>query len=79
MNEKGLRKCRAVGGEENQKQVFHRRPRALGNRWRDSHIPAAPAITPVEKWKSKPRIPTFPQLIISLKNQKRKENSTPTC
>jgi hypothetical protein len=40
---KGLRKWRTVDGEENQKQVSHRRPRALGNRYRDSHIPAAPA------------------------------------
>jgi hypothetical protein len=40
---KGLRKCRAVDSEENQKQVSRRCPQALGNRWRDSHIPAAPA------------------------------------
>src|SRR5438067_4366480 len=31
----------------------------LGNRCRDSHIPAAPGGA-VEKWKSKNRIPTFP-------------------
>jgi hypothetical protein len=47
--------------EENQKQVFLRCPRALGNRWRDSHIPAAPATTAMEKWKSKSRISTFPR------------------
>jgi hypothetical protein len=33
MTAKGLRKCRAVDREENQKQVSRRRPRALGNRW----------------------------------------------
>src|ERR1700685_4344187 len=61
MTKKGLRKCRAVDGEENQNQVSHRRPRALGNRCRDFHIPAAPATTAMGKWKSRSRIPTFPQ------------------
>src|ERR1035438_2805904 len=42
---------------------------------RDSHIPAAPATTRMEKWKSKNRIPTFPRPVFSLKNQKRKEPS----
>src|SRR5580658_8318024 len=79
MTKKGLRKCRAVDGEENQRQVFQRRPRALGNRRRDSHIPAAPTTTAVGKWKSKPGIPTFPPLIPLSQNQKRKEISTPTC
>lgn len=75
MTPKGLRKCRAVDGEENQKQVSRRRPRALGNRCRDSHIPAAPATTAMGKWKSKNRIPTFPQRLPChhQKNQKRKE------
>ena len=73
MTEKGLRKCRAVDGEENQKQVSHRRPRALGNRCRDFHIPAAPATTAMGKWKSKSRIPTFPQRLIPSQIKKRKE------
>ena len=74
MTPKGLRKCRAVDGEENQKQVSRRRPRALGNHCRDSHIPAAPATTAMGKWKSKNRIPTFPQrLPWHHQNQKRKE------
>jgi hypothetical protein len=42
MTEKGLRKCRAADGEENQNQVSARRPQALGNRWRDSHISRSP-------------------------------------
>jgi hypothetical protein len=46
---------------ENQNQVSQRSPRALGNRSCDFHIPAAPATTAMEKWKSKSRIPTFPQ------------------
>jgi hypothetical protein len=57
-------------------QVFQRRPRALGNRWRDSHIPAAPAITAMEKWKSKGRIPTFPRLVSLSKIKKRKETQS---
>jgi hypothetical protein len=61
MTAKGLRKCRAVHSEENQKQVSHRCPRALGNRCNDFHIPATPATIAVEKWESKSRIPTFPQ------------------
>ena len=61
MTAKGLRKCRAVDREENQKQVSRRRPRALGNRCRDFHIPAAPATTAMGKWKSESRIPTFPR------------------
>ena len=75
MTAKGLRKCRAVDGEENQKQVSPRRPRALGNRCRDFHIPAAPATTAMGKWKSKGRIPTFPQRLPCPYqiNQKRKE------
>ena len=36
-------------------------PTALGNRTRrDFHIPTAPTMRPVEKWKSKGRISTFP-------------------
>jgi len=75
MTAKGRRKCRAVDSEENQKQVSHRRPQALGNRCRDFPIPAAPATTAMEKWKSKIRIPTFPQRFLRpiKKNQKRKE------
>jgi hypothetical protein len=74
MSAKGLRKCRAVDSEENQKQVSHRRPQALGNRCHDFHIPAAPATTAVGKWKSKSRIPTFPQRFhVHQINQKRKE------
>ena len=61
MTAKGLRKWRAVDSEENQKQVFPRSPRALGNRSRDFHIPAAPATTAMGKWKSESRIPTIPQ------------------
>jgi hypothetical protein len=66
-----------VDREENQMQVFHRRPRALGNRWRDSHIPAAPATTAMEKWKSKDRIPTFPRLVSLSKIKKTKGDSIP--
>jgi len=75
MTAKGLRKCRAVDGEENQNQVSHRRPRALGNRSCDFHIPAAPATTAMGKWKSESRIPTFPQRLPCpcQINQKRKE------
>src|SRR5579863_3303322 len=43
------------------KPGFPRRPPALGNRSRDSHIPAAPITTAMEKRKSESRIPTFPQ------------------
>ena len=67
MTKKGLRKCRAVDGEENQRQVFQRRPRALGNRWRDSHIPAAPDATAVGKWKSKPGFPLSHRSFLPLK------------
>jgi len=75
MTAKGLRKCRAVHSGENQKPVSHRSPRALGNRCRDSHIPAAPATTAMGKGKSKSRIPTFPQRLPCpcQINQKRKE------
>jgi hypothetical protein len=75
MTAKGLRKCRAVHRGENQKPVSHRSPRALGNRCRDSHIPAAPATTAMGKGKSKSRIPTFPQRLPwpCQINQKRKE------
>ena len=76
MTAKGLRKCRAVDSEENQKQVFRRRPPALGNRCRDSHIPAAPTTTAVEKWKSKSRIPTFP-LATSLSNNSKTKGDQP--
>jgi hypothetical protein len=73
MTAKELRKCRAVDGEENQNQVSPRRPRALGNRSRDFHIPAASATTAMGKWKSESRIPTFPQRLTCQTNQKRKE------
>jgi hypothetical protein len=75
MTAKGLRKCRAGDSEENQKQVSRRSPRALGNRRRDFHIPAAPATTAMGKEKSKNRIPTFPQRLPcpNQTNQKRKE------
>ena len=64
-----------MDSEENQNQVSHRCPRALGNRCRDFHIPAAPAMTAVGKWKSKNRIPTFPQRLPGLYQiiKKRKE------
>jgi len=40
---------------------FPSAPTALGNRKkRDFHIPTAPTTKPVEKWKSKSRISTFP-------------------
>jgi hypothetical protein len=43
---------------------------------RDSHIPATPAAAAMGKWKSKTRIPTFPQLSNpSFKTQNRKESS----
>jgi len=80
MNEKRAAEMPGCGRRwKTQKQVFQRRPRALGNRRRDSHIPAAPDATTVGKWKSKCRIPTFPRLIPLSQNQKRKENSIPTC
>jgi hypothetical protein len=60
MTAKELRKCRAVDSGENQKQVSARYPRALGNRSRDFHIPAAPATTAMGKWKSKRRDSHFP-------------------
>src|ERR1022692_3459072 len=63
---------------ENQNQVSRRRPRALGNRSRDFHIPAAPATTAMGKWKSKSRIPTFPQrLLVPIKQIKNERRSTP--
>jgi hypothetical protein len=71
-----LRKCRAVGGEETKYRFFHPRPRALGNRWRDFHIPAAPAITAMENGKSNGRVPTFPRLVSLSENQKRKETQS---
>src|SRR5436190_20272546 len=49
---------------------------ALGNRKRrDSHIPTAPTTKPVEKWKSKSRISTFPpaRFPLSQTNDKTKE------
>jgi len=74
MTAKGLRKCRVVDGKENQNQVCHRRPRARGNRCLDFHIPAVPATTAMGKWKSKSRIPTFPQRpSLSQINRKRKD------
>src|SRR5208337_210694 len=75
MTAKGLRKCRAVDSEENQKQVSHRSPRALGNRSRDFHIPAAPATTARGKWKSEKQDSHFPTATSCLCqiNQKRKE------
>jgi hypothetical protein len=76
MTEKGPRKCRAVDGEENQNQVSARRPQALGNRWRDSHIPAAPAMTTMGKWKSKTTIPTFPQRL-NLSNESKTKGDQP--
>jgi hypothetical protein len=76
MTEKGLRKCRAADGEENQNQVSARRPQALGNRWRDSHIPAAPAVTAMGKWKSTSRIPTFPQRL-NLSNESKTKGDQP--
>jgi hypothetical protein len=43
------------------KSRFSSVPTALGNRTRrDFHIPTAPTTRPVEKWKSKGRISTFP-------------------
>ena len=78
MTNKGLRKCRTEDSEENQKQVSHRRPRALGNRCRDFHIPAAPATTAMGKWKSKGRIRTFPQrLPLSNKSKTKGDQSQP--
>jgi hypothetical protein len=44
------------------KAGFPSLPTALGNRNCDSHIPATPAAAAMGKWKSKTRIPTFPQL-----------------
>jgi hypothetical protein len=56
MTAKGMRKCRAVDSEENQKQVSHRCSQALGNRSRDFHIPAAPATSlSISKQKNKKR------------------------
>jgi hypothetical protein len=78
MTTEGLRKCRAVDSEENQKQVSHRRPRALGNRCCDSHIPAAPATAAMGKWKSESRIPTFPQrLPLSIKSKTKGDQPQP--
>src|ERR1022692_1152612 len=77
MTEKGLRKCRAVDGEENQNQVSHRLPRALGNRCRDFHIAAAPATTAMAKWKSKSRILTLPQRLPCLYQIKKRKEINP--
>ena len=78
MTAKGLRKCRAVDREENQKQVSRRRPRALGNRRSDFHIPAAPATTAMGKWKSKSRIPHFPTATsLSQSNQSKTKGDQP--
>ena len=78
MTEKGLRKCRAVDGEENQNQVSHRLPRALGNRCRDFHIAAAPATTAMAKWKSKSRILTLPQRLPCLYQIKKRKEINPS-
>src|SRR4051812_14048556 len=69
---KGLRKCRAVGSEENQKTGFPPLPTSPWKSPRDSHIPAAPTATRVEKWKSKGRITTFPRsfFLTQTKNKK---------
>jgi hypothetical protein len=78
MTAKGLRKCRAVDSEENQKYVSHRSPRALGNRWRDSHIPAAPATTAMGKWKSEKQDSHFPTATsMSLSNKSKTKGDQP--
>jgi hypothetical protein len=67
-----------VGSEENPKQVFHRCPRALGNRCRDSPIPRSPDDDRMENWKSKSRIPTFPYSVyLSLKLKMKGESIPP--
>jgi hypothetical protein len=76
MNE-GLRKCRAVDGEENQQQVFHRRPRALGNRWRDSHFPAAPGCDRHGKVEIQTQDSHFPTAYSSLSKSKTKGELNP--
>jgi hypothetical protein len=55
------------------KAGFSSQPTALGNRWRDFHIPAVPTYRRMEKWKSKGRIPTFPHSVSLIQNQTRKE------
>src|ERR1019366_4023097 len=67
----------AVDGKENQKQVSHRRPRALGNCSRDFHIPAAPTTTAMGKRKSTRRIPTFPQRLPVLSNKSKAKGDQP--
>ena len=77
--EKGLRKCRAEDGEENQKQVSHRRPRALGNRCRDFHITRSPGHDRHGKVEIQTQDSHFPTATsLSTNPKKRKEiNSSP--
>src|SRR5258707_11570748 len=74
--EKELRKCRAVGSAENQKQVFSAAKKPLEIA---AAIPTFPQLRPaaaMEKWKSKDRIPTFPRRFIPLSKSKRKESQS---
>jgi hypothetical protein len=76
MTAKGVRKCRAEDSEENQNQVSHCRPRALGNR---CAIPTFPQPRPrprgkVEIQKQDYHFPTATVPIKSIKNERR---STP--
>ena len=74
MTEKGLRKCRAVDGEENQNQVSHRRPRALGNRWSrfpHSRSPGHDRHGKVEIQKQDYHFPTATSPVNQIKNERR--------
>jgi hypothetical protein len=62
-------KCRTVDAEENQKQVSLCAPSAWKSqkaRFPHSHGPGEP----VEKWKSKSRISTFPSRLFVLSQKK---------
>lgn len=49
------------GREENQRQVFHRRPTSPWKSLARFPHSRSPGHYRVEKWKSKPRIPPFPR------------------
>jgi hypothetical protein len=66
MTVKGLRKCRAVDSEENQNQVSHRRPRALGNRWSRFPHSRSPGHDPHGKVEIQNQDFHFPTLCLSL-------------
>jgi hypothetical protein len=82
MTVKGLRKCRAVDSEENQNQVSHRRPRALGNRWSrfpHSRSPGHDRHGKVEIQKQDYHFPTATSPVNQIKNERRSTPAQKPC